>query len=356
MKVLFMTNIPSPYRVDFFNELGKFCDLTVTFTKKSFKHRDKSWQNFNFKNFKGIFLKGFQIKNKGVCFGLKKIIKKGRFDKIICADFTSPTGILIINYLKRNKIPYFLESDGGYAKSGKGFIEKLKKKTISGATGYFSTSKENDNYYLTYGATEDNLIRYPFTSLDKKDIIEKVPTFKEKQELREKLQIKEEKVVLAVGQFVHRKGFDILLKASKNFNNSVGFYFIGGEPTEEYLNYKADNIHFIGFKTKADLNEYYQMADVFVLPTREDIWGLVINEAMANGLPVITTNKCIAGLELVDDTNGKIVSVDDVDGFVSAIQSVFNQNCEVLAKNSLNKIKSYTIQNMAKFHLEILSK
>ena len=356
MKVLFMTNIPSPYRVDFFNELGKFCDLTVTFTDRFYAERDDSWKNFKFENFKGVFLKGFSLKSIRICPEIKKIIKEGKFDKIICADFTSLTGMIAINYMRKHKITYYLESDGGYAKNGKGLKEKLKRHFIKGAQGYFSTAKVHDNYYLTYGATPDKLIRYPFTSLDKKDIIENVPTLIEKQALKDKLQIKEEKVVLAVGRFIYIKGFDVLLKASKSFDNSVGFYFVGGEPTEEYLNYKADNIHFVGFKNKTELNEYYQMADVFALPTRGDVWGLVINEAMANGLPVVTTDKCIAGLELVDDTNGKIVPVDDVDGFVNAIQSIFNQSSEILAKNSLNKIKPYTIQNMAKFHLEFLSK
>ena len=49
-------------------------------------------------------------------------------------------------------------------------------------------------------------------------------------------------------------------------------------------------------------------ADVFVMPTREDIWGLVINEAMAYGLPVVSTDKCIAALELVKNgRNGYII-------------------------------------------------
>ena len=60
MKIAFITNIPSPYRVDFFNELGKHCDLTVYFEKNSSDERDKSWENSKFINFKGVFLKGIK--------------------------------------------------------------------------------------------------------------------------------------------------------------------------------------------------------------------------------------------------------------------------------------------------------
>ena len=74
-----------------------------------------------------------------------------------------------------------------------------------------------------------------------------------------------------------------------------------------------DNVHFIDFKNKDILKEYYYVADVFVLPTREDIWGLVINEALAYGLPVITTDKCMAGLEMIEDgKNGYIIPVNSV--------------------------------------------
>ena len=60
MKVLFMANIPSPYRVDFFNELGKYCDLTVTFEGETATDRDKKWKAAEYKNFKAHFMKGFR--------------------------------------------------------------------------------------------------------------------------------------------------------------------------------------------------------------------------------------------------------------------------------------------------------
>ena len=56
VKILFLTNVPAPYRVDFFNELGKMCQLTVLFEKDSSDERDRSWKKYRFENFEGIVL------------------------------------------------------------------------------------------------------------------------------------------------------------------------------------------------------------------------------------------------------------------------------------------------------------
>ena len=133
-----MTNVPSPYRVDFFNELGKKCDLTVVFEKIKSDERGTAWDNYQFKNFDGIFLHGKSINtDTAVCPEIIKYIRKGLFDHIICANFLSPTGMIAIEYMRLHKIPYFLESDGGFAKNGRGIKEKLKRHFISGAKGYF---------------------------------------------------------------------------------------------------------------------------------------------------------------------------------------------------------------------------
>lgn len=136
MKLLFLTNVPSPYRVDFFNELGKYCDLTVTFEKRTSDERDESWKKYKFDNFKGVFLKGKSINtDTAICFDVTDYVKDKSFDKIICANFTSPTGMIAIRYMKAHHIKYWLESDGGFAKSGEGIKEKIKKHFISGANG-----------------------------------------------------------------------------------------------------------------------------------------------------------------------------------------------------------------------------
>lgn len=362
MKILFLTNVPSPYRVDFFNELGKLCDLTVVFEKKTSDERDTSWSDYVFKSFKGIFLRGKSINaDTAVCPEVIKYVKDATFNYIICSNFTSPTGMLAIQYMKRHNIPYWLESDGGFAKDGRGVKEKLKYYFISGAMGYFSTGRTHDNYYIRYGAAERKIYRYPFTSLYEEDLLEEPLSLEIKNHLREKLEIKEKYVILAVGQFIHRKGFDILLESMRYISHEVGVYFVGGEPNEDYLKWKKalnlNNVHFIGFKSKKDLSEYYQAADVFVLPTREDIWGLVINEAMSYGLPVVSTKQCAAALELIrDGENGYVIPSESAVELADKIKKILNdgQLQNRFSKTSLEIIQNYTIEKMAQKHIDIL--
>jgi glycosyltransferase involved in cell wall biosynthesis len=209
-----------------------------------------------------------------------------------------------------------------------------------------------------YGADANRTYEYPFSSLQYSDIISEPPAAQEKALLKEKLGISEERVILSIGQFIPRKGFDILMKAAASLEKNIGIYIVGGEPTEEYLKLRDElglsNVHFVGFQNKTVLAQYYKGAELFVLPTREDIWGLVINEAMAYGLPVITTDRCVAGLELVEDgINGYIVPVEDSVSLSEAIQKVLSADLVKMGEASLEKIRPYTIENMATVHGEI---
>lgn len=359
MKVLFLTNVPSPYRVEFFNELGRLCDLTVLYQKASSSERDSKWVATNENTFKSIILKGKSTGvDNAICPGVVKYLNKS-YDAIIICGNASPTEMLAIKYCQINRIPYCLEGDGAFVKTGNGIKEKIKKNLISGGDLFFSTCKEHDKYYIHYGADKKKIRRYRFSSLRESDLLRSVVSIEDKQKIRDALGMKEEKIVLAVGQFIPRKGFDILLSSFIGMGKDIGLYIVGGEPTEEYISFVRDhnlsNVHFVGFKTKLELAEYYCAADVFVLPTREDIWGLVINEAMAYGLPVITTDRCNAGLELIEDgKNGFIVPVDSSEKLVKAVINCF-ENLDIMSALALEKISEYTIEQMAKDHIKILN-
>ena len=188
------------------------------------------------------------------------------------------------------------------------------------------------------------------------------PTAAEKAAAREKLGLHGAHVTLGVGQFIPRKGFDLLLRAWASCPAEEALCIVGQEPPQEYLDLKAelhlDNVQFVGFRKKDALQDYYRAADLFVLPTREDIWGLVVNEAMANALPVITTDRCVAGLELVQNgVNGYIVPVEDVPALAEKINAVLADDAlrAAMAQAGLAAIAPYTIENMAAAHCEILT-
>ena len=361
-ELLFITNIPSPYRVSFFNEFGKYVNLTVVFEKDRSEERDKSWENYRFENFTGIIMRGMRVsKNTALCTEVCQHIILKKWDHIVVCDFSTPTGMLAMEFMIRKKIPYWIEGDGAFPGSKNGPKAKIKTHFIRNAKGLFSTSKGHDLYYIMYGASDSKIYRYPFSSLKAGDILKDVPSADEKKALRKELGIVEEQVVIAVGQFIPRKGFDILLAAAAQLSRSIGFYFIGGSATEEYqeiqAKYHLTNAHFITFKKKSELYKFYKAADVFAFPTREDIWGLVVNEAMACGLPVVSTQRCGAALELVKNgENGYIIPVDNVAEMKDKIEKTLSTPTvsSKMGKRSLEIIEAYTIEKMVQRHREIL--
>lgn len=354
MRVLFQTNIPSPYRVDFFNELGKYCDLTVLFESHSANDRDVAWRADRMKNFTPIYLKGKRVGTaEAICPSIIKYLSKKKYDVIVIGFFSSPTGMMAIEHMRIRHIPFVLSSDGGMVKNDAGIKHKIKQHFISAASAWLSTGKTTTEYLTYYGADPKRVYIYPFTSVMAEDILKQPLTITEKQEYRKLLGMKEDKVILSVGQFIYRKGYDVLLKACKQLDSSIGVYIVGGKPTEEYLNLKEqldlEHVHFVNFITKDKLANYYKAADLFVLPTREDIWGLVVNEAMAYGLPVITTTKCVAGIEMVKNgVNGQIIPFEDVEALTKSIKNALGQSMS----GAIETAKEYSIEKMALAHMQ----
>ncbi len=362
MKILFITNLPSPYRVSFFNELGKQCALTVCFERHSAADRDSKWVNRDQKNFREIYAKVTPVgadQSRGN--GIVEVIKQEEFDHLIITGYASPAVMRAIAYCRRHKIPYYIESDGAFYQKDRFPKNIVKKYLLCGAKAHFTTCEEHIRYLNSLGISRERINKYYFTSLAQSDILAEPLNVAEKANIRQTLGMTEKNVVLSVGQFIHRKGYDVLLNACQSLPSTVGVYIVGGTPTDEYLSlketYKLDHVHFVDFMTKEQLKQWYFAADCFVLPTREDVWGLVINEAMAYGLPIITTDHCIAGLELVTNgENGYIIPVENAEILSEKINLIINsdQVLENMGRSSIEKIQWYTFENMAKVHMDYL--
>lgn len=359
-RVLFLTNYPSPYRVHFFDELGKYMDVTVLYSDRveDIKHRNAAWFEEGDHGFQAVRLTPkFRVGRRYLCFDVIPWLKKP-YDAIVVCGYSSPTAVLAMAWLRLHSVPFYMEVDGGLIRQDNKLKYFVKKTLVCMSNQWLSTGEYTTKYLVHYGAKEENVTHYPFSSLYEKDILEKVPSSEEKKAFRMMLGIQEKHMILAIGQFIHRKGFDVLMQAAKNLDPDTGIYIVGGETTEEYRKLREElglfNVHFLSFQKKERLALLYKAADLFVLPTREDIWGLVINEALAYGLPTITTDRCVAGLELIEDgVNGYVVPVGDAEVLAEKIRAVLASDREAMGSAALRKVRPYTLENMAKTHAEI---
>ena len=136
---------------------------------------------------------------------------------------------------------------------------------------------------------------------------------------------------LFCGQMIHRKGIDVLLTAFDRLvrdNPSVVLGMVGREAdVTDHISTLPEavssRIQLHGFRQIDELPEYFARADVFVLPSRHDGWGVVINQAMAAGLPIISTDQVGAADDLIEDgKNGFIVSAGQMEPLFQAMKKL----------------------------------
>jgi glycosyltransferase involved in cell wall biosynthesis len=163
-----------------------------------------------------------------------------------------------------------------------------------------------------------------------------------------------ERYFLNVGRFIRAKGvFDLLeayAKLDEEIRASVGLVFVGeGDAKSELIRraslIRPGTVKVSLFVQKEQLAEFYALADAFVFPTHSDPWGLVVNEAMASGLPVIASNVAGCVRDLVEDGwNGFIVPVSDVRRICSSMELLAKGNDlrGQMGERSLQRIQEYS--------------
>jgi glycosyltransferase involved in cell wall biosynthesis len=159
---------------------------------------------------------------------------------------------------------------------------------------------------------------------------------------------------LYAGRLVREKGIFDLLHAygalQPELRESVGLVFVGDGPERSALLEHAaatnpGSIQIVGFAQREELAAYYALADIFVFPTHTDPWGLVVNEAMACGLPVIASQATGCVVDLVaHGRNGRIVSVGNVQELAAAMAdlAVDAGLCALMGRRSRERIEQYS--------------
>jgi glycosyltransferase involved in cell wall biosynthesis len=159
---------------------------------------------------------------------------------------------------------------------------------------------------------------------------------------------KNSRVILSVSYLRLEKGLRYLIEAFKELNlRDTVLMIIGTGKEEKNLKLLAkddENIQFLGYKQGKEKAKYYSLADIFVLPSLHDPWGLVVNEAMYYGLPIVVTNTS-GSLELVTD-NGFVVEPGNSEALANAIWKLMNNEelRKQMGKRSKEHIEKYNLE------------
>lgn len=145
-----------------------------------------------------------------------------------------------------------------------------------------------------------------------------------REQLRQELRLNKTTFLL-VGRLVEIKGFANFIKAWSNisaaYQNSIQALIVGdGEQRKELegliTQLRINNIELVGAKNQEELAQYYAAADVFVFPSLIDVWGLVVNEALCFGLPVLASKFAGSSLGLIDGSSmGTLFDPTNIDEF-----------------------------------------
>lgn len=357
-KVLIVSVFPAPYRVAVFKGLQDEYDIDLFFATDKNESRNKDWfcktDDFDF------YILNTKENRKKFNKAIKNITD---YDFVLAYDPLEPPSVKAIIRCKAKKVPYFVNCDGALT-TPNAVKDAIKKYILKDAVGYFSSGESVDKYFLRYGAKGDQIFRHCFTTVKKEDVLTEPIDEKKKSELRQNLGLRDITTFISVGQFIVRKGFDILLDAWGELDRTAQLLIIGGgDERQEYLRIIEEkqykNVFILDFMQKRELFKYYDASDIFVFPTREDIWGLVVNEAMARALPVITTDNCVAGAELIKDgENGFIVPVCNASALHDKMKLLIDnpQLRKTMAENNISNSKNKTIEEIPKRHIEAINR
>ena len=335
-KVILITNIISPYRIPLFNYISQNGNFDFKVVALAEKEKNREWILAKEKiKFKYQILTGwhlfFTTKKREVPIhlnkGVFKILRRYKPDVIITSGYDSLAYWQAFLYCKLFKKKFILWNETTLlsADTIKGIRGLLKRIIIKGADKYIVCGTKAKEYLEYFGAKPEN-IYISTNTVDVDHFYQKVRQYRQDENFSEERRKYPSLLLLYVGQLIKRKGVKQVLKALSILDDpEIGFMIVGSGPEEKKLKEfceenKLQNIFFEGFHQLEELPKYYALADVFIFPSFQEVWGLVINEALASGLFVLCSKYAGAGYDLINNENGKIFDPSDIEKLVKLIR------------------------------------
>ena len=293
--------------------------------------------------------------------GLVAELRRNRCDALLVSGHMYFSYLLGIFAAKLMGIPVFMRCETHLLLRRSGLKLALRRPVMRVFYRYLcdrclAIGTRNRAFYVALGVRRDRLFDVPY-AVDNAYFAQVAAPFKIRvDDTRVELGLPTEKpLILYVSKLMPRKRPHDLLAAFRTLRErgiQAALVFVGsGELEQSLLEYvcqhEVADVHFAGFRNQSELPRFYAAADVFVLPSEDEPWGLVINEVMCTGLPVVASEEIGAVPDLVGDGyNGLTFRAGDVDQLTAHLESLLTNKPlrQQMGKNSLTMIEDWCLE------------
>jgi glycosyltransferase involved in cell wall biosynthesis len=258
-------------------------------------------------------------------------------------------------------IPILLRGDSNGLKEPMQPVKRLTKKAFldwlfAKASGFLCIGSLNRQFYQSYGIDKHKLFDFPH-AVDNDFFQDRARlTRTDRDELRRSLNLEPDRpIILYAAKLIEKKRPQDLLAAyrslSLNGKSEPDPYllFVGDGMLRSQLEAEVEatgwqSIRFLGFRNQSEMPKFYDLCDVFVLPSDFEPWGLAINEVMNAGKAVVVSDCVGCSPDLIADKhNGRIFPVGNVDALAESIEWAISHAREA-GQSSLQRIQNWSFR------------
>lgn len=296
-------------------------------------------------------------------------LKSGKFDAIFCAGYALWLDWQVIFFAIRNNIPLICRPElNELGRRQNGLKNWIRKKILiwyfHKVSAFLFIGKKAKECFLNFKGDDSKAFFAPY-SVDNESFKNSNVTNETKANLRSELGFKDcDLLLMYCGKFTSKKGIYLLPQALKHVAQKlkIGVLLVGDGSEKETLlkqlgELNLQHIHCAGFINQTQLPKYYGIADVLVVPSWLEPWGLVVNEAMACGTPVIASDRVGAAYDLIEDEKtGYVFTAGDPIALAKSIEAFYARFKSGLFNRDviLKRAEGYSIKESVKGFCQVL--
>ncbi|MBI1763077.1 MAG: glycosyltransferase family 4 protein [Acidobacteria bacterium] len=356
-KVLLLSNVPSPYLTPLFNKLAHDAGWKLLICYVSRWNRNVGWSETQACGYvmngemvldeERQWLRRFSSQWAAALALLQKLWQQ-RPDYLVIYGYTRVPQLAALAWCFLTRCPFAIAGDATYyADNARGARRFFKAGWLGfiarQAAAVLVVGKASRMFWEAYGARPEQIFEALFAvdndwfAAESRRQHAKAEAFRRQKGWQDKL------VFLYVGRLIKRKNVDLLVSAVQQVRSDRAVLLIVGDGDEraglETLAEGDPRITFVGNASQQELAFYYALAEVLVLASQTEPWGLVINEAMACGLAIIAHWQCGAAVDLVGDDNGVVLHSFTVEELTRAINELTSAQEKVRAMQACSREK-----------------